>query len=108
MFGEFNDAMREIIKSDKSKAKEQGMLAGDSTHPEQVEFVGERGRANFDGIMYAITESPKIIEKTNATLDRLDGTVAELSKEIRLHLRVMHKMERYLDRITKNEAKKNG
>jgi len=87
-YGEVNDAVMEILKEAPEEAKKEGMLPGDTTHPGQVEFVGDVGRKRFDRLMQLLTEDTdkdKEIEK--AKVKFLFDTVSTLAQAQSIYLK---------------------
>jgi len=87
-----NEALIPILGEDRQKAKEAGLLPGDSTHPDQVEAVGLAGAKNVDSLMWLLKEFPK-----DWAAER--GVVKDLAAQITLHLSVMKGMEANNERI---------
>jgi hypothetical protein len=65
-----------IVKQEPGRAEtELGILAGDHSHPDQTEFVGDKGKMSFDALSFAIKQLPVLAVR-----------IGEYNDNIKLHL----------------------
>ena len=74
MDGPINEVMFEVIKEVAAEAKALGIVAGDSSHKDKVEFKGE-GRKVWEGLMYVSNQLP-------ADIRSIGDRVADLERRM--------------------------
>jgi hypothetical protein len=79
----------EAVRREPLRAKEElGMLAGDRSHPDQVEFTGKAGENSFDGLSYAIKGLPGDMAFVREAL----AGFKEYNENIQLHLAAIREL----------------
>jgi hypothetical protein len=54
-----NEVLIPIIAAGGDKAKQAGILPGDASHPDQVEFTGATGRQAYDRLGWLLNDFPQ-------------------------------------------------
>jgi len=72
----------EAVRQNPARAKDElGMLAGDRSHPDQVEFTGKAGENSFDALSFAIKQMPLMA-----------AGIKDYSEHIRSHLAAIQEL----------------